>query len=109
MTNRLTFDNIWLVDGYRRRSRRQNPKGQPCESFGTKGCQSRTETEEKEVNTRNRPLFSLELRAINVAQVRGHFFLLIDFGHRPDSRGDVALGAWFVQPVIDRDQFAVLP
>ncbi len=39
--------------------------------------------------------------------MRGYFFLLIDFGHRPDSRGDVALGAWFVQPVIDRDQFAV--
>ena len=30
------------------------PQGQPCESFGTKRCQSRTETEQKELNTRNR-------------------------------------------------------
>jgi len=50
-----------------------------------------------------------ELRAIDVPQMRGHFFLLIDFGHRPDSRGNVALGAGLVQPVIDRDQFAVRP
>jgi len=53
MTNRQNFDNISLVAGFRRRSQRQNPQGLPCESYETKGCQSRTETKEKEVNTRN--------------------------------------------------------
>ena len=41
--------------------------------------------------------------------MRGRFFPLIDFGRRPDSRSDVAFGARFVQPVIDRNEFAVRP
>ncbi len=60
MTNRQNFDNILLVAGFRRRSQRQNPQGQPSESCETKGCQSRTETEEKELNTRKRPLFLIK-------------------------------------------------
>lgn len=46
---------------------------------------------------------------MGIAQMRGHFFLLIDFGYRPDGRGYIALGAGFVEPVVDCNQFTVRP
>lgn len=46
---------------------------------------------------------------IDFAHMRGRLFSLIDFGRQPDSRGDVALGAGLVQPVIDGNEFTVRP